>query len=61
MERNASMEVSKSEMRRLISKGEGYAQIKAVIADPVLDDAQKLAKVREVIKTHDELMDDYSL
>lgn len=60
MERVATIEVDRGEMRRLISKGEGYAQIKAVVADPTLDDASQLQRIRDVIRTHDELMEDYS-
>ncbi|MBR3052866.1 MAG: hypothetical protein IKG59_01915 [Firmicutes bacterium] len=60
MERVATIEVDGGEKRRLISKGEGYAQIKAVVADPTLDDASQLQRIRDVIRTHDELMEDYS-
>ena len=61
MERMTTMEVHRSEMRRLITKDSGYAQIKAVCADPVLDDATKIQCIRDIIKTHDELMDDCSV
>ena len=60
MERQETIEVHKTEMRRLISKGEGYAQIKAVVADPILTDDGKLQRIRDIVKTHDEMMDDYS-
>lgn len=60
MKTDETMEIGVDEFKRLIAKGEGYSQIKAVCADPILDDASKIQRIRNIIKTHDILMGDFN-